>query len=524
MLRRIPFDSLVLATIVRDLQPYVGGKVQEVRQRDPFTIQLELYRREVARLLICVHPEWYRVHLSHARIKTESPPPMFLAALRARLDGAVITSIRQIAGDRILSVEFDGECGPHALVVELMGKHSNAILIDAQQRCIAAAKWVRRDQSKRPIRPNAEYELPPVMDADPRDPAADSRMLRSLREMHPGAALGRLPSELPGWSEGFGAYPYDLGPIGYPWMPRASLSVALDAAYTYFEQRERFDRLRHLLLTHLDRGIEARDVALRDLAQARERANRAPEWQLEAELLLAYQYNISPGASLAEVYDYDGELRRIPLDPELSVRENAEARFTKAKRAKSRRDEVEEQYGRILSVRAELAALRRAVEIAEREIDLEPLRAEAQRRNWLQTPRVVATGPNARPEDRPYEGHRIRELLAPGDVTVLYGENAEANDWLTLRVAKANDYWLHVRGNTSAHVVIRTQQRPERIQPAVFEFAARVAVRNSPLKHANFVPVDITLRKYVRKVRGAPKGTVQYTHERTIHVDGISGG
>ncbi|MDX2066523.1 MAG: NFACT family protein [Fimbriimonadaceae bacterium] len=520
MLKRIPYDSLVLATIVRDLQPYVGGKVQEIRQRDAFTIQLELYRREVARLLVCVHPEWYRVHLSHGRIPTETPPPMFLAALRARLDGATITGIRQIGGDRILSIEFDGEAGPHALVVELMGKHSNAILIDAEQRCIAAAKWVRRDQSKRPIRPNAEYELPPVMDATDRDPRADSRPLGQLREAHGIAA----PDEQPGWSEGFGAYPVDLGPLGYPWVPRASLSVALDAAYTHLERHERTERLRSLLLTHLDRGIEARDVALRDLAQARDRADRAAGWQLEAELLLAYQYNIPPGAAVAEVYDYEGALRRISLDPEASVRANAEARFVKAKRAKARRDEVEEQYGRILAVRAELVAHRRAVVAAIQEADLEPLRAEAQRRHWLQTPRAASVGPNSRPEDRPYEGHRIRELLAPGDVTVLYGENAEANDWLTLRVAKANDYWLHVRGNTSAHVVIRTLQRPERIQPAVFEFAAKVAVRNSPLKHANFVPVDITLRKYVRKVRGAPKGTVQYTHERTIHVDGISGG
>ena len=112
----------------------------------------------------------------------------------------------------------------------------------------------------------------------------------------------------------------------------------------------------------------------------------------------------------------------------------------------------------------------------------------------------------------------MRQLLGPRGILVLYGENAEANDYLTLRVAKPNDYWLHVRGHTSAHVIIRTDNQPDRVQPDQLQFAARVALQNSPMKHSGFVSIDYTLKKYVRKPRGAAKGTALYTHEKTLNL------
>ena len=110
-------------------------------------------------------------------------------------------------------------------------------------------------------------------------------------------------------------------------------------------------------------------------------------------------------------------------------------------------------------------------------------------------------------------------LMAPGGLTVLYGENAESNDYLTLRVAKPSDWWLHVRGHVSAHVVIQTRNQPEKVSKEALMFAAKVAVQHSSLKHSGYVPVDYTLKKYVRKPRGGPKGTALYTHEKTLHVE-----
>jgi len=98
----------------------------------------------------------------------------------------------------------------------------------------------------------------------------------------------------------------------------------------------------------------------------------------------------------------------------------------------------------------------------------------------------------------------------------LVGESSEANDYLTTRASAPNDLWLHVRANTSAHVVIRTRNQPQSVPPSIIRQAAELAARHSPAKHSSLVPVDYVLRKHVRKPRGAAPGAVTYQNEKTI--------
>jgi predicted ribosome quality control (RQC) complex YloA/Tae2 family protein len=101
---------------------------------------------------------------------------------------------------------------------------------------------------------------------------------------------------------------------------------------------------------------------------------------------------------------------------------------------------------------------------------------------------------------------------------ILHGENATSNDFLTTRVARPDDWWLHVRAAASAHVVIRTAGRPDRVPPRVLEEAARIAARHSESKHSGLVPVDYVLRKHVRKPRRAAPGRVTYQNEKTLFI------
>ena len=68
-------------------------------------------------------------------------------------------------------------------------------------------------------------------------------------------------------------------------------------------------------------------------------------------------------------------------------------------------------------------------------------------------------------------------------------------------------------------MVISTNNKPDRVGPEALRFAAEIAVKNSPSKHAGIVAVDYTLKKHVRKSRGAPAGSALYTHEKTLHVE-----
>ena len=98
------------------------------------------------------------------------------------------------------------------------------------------------------------------------------------------------------------------------------------------------------------------------------------------------------------------------------------------------------------------------------------------------------------------------------------GENAISNDYLTTRVATPNDIWLHARSITSAHAIIRSQNRPTSVSSAAIRLAAEQVARRSDAKHARLVPVDYTLRKFVRKPRRAAPGAVTYSHEKTLDV------
>ncbi len=171
-----------------------------------------------------------------------------------------------------------------------------------------------------------------------------------------------------------------------------------------------------------------------------------------------------------------------------------------------------DQFSRLSADLENVSMLLAKIEASDSLNELKELEEQASSRRWLHHAASVVK------EERPFEGHRIRELLGPNGYAVLYGENATSNDYLTLRVAKGSDYWLHVRGGVSAHVVVRTLNQPDRVPREVLIYAAKIPAQNSPGKHSQMVAVDYTLRKYVRKSRGAPAGSVLYTHEKTLHV------
>ncbi len=500
---KVPFDAECLAAVAEELRAFVGGKVQGVRQPNDTDVLLALYNGGEAWLLVSAHAEFARAYLTTRRPSNPPTPPAFCATLRARLDGQRLERVDVPEGERVLTLGFtDG----HRLVAELMGKHSNVMLVAPDGRVVAALKWVHRAQSVRPVESGRPYVPPPVLGK-----GGGSPFLARLR-----AAGGGTGPWRPVLSPGNGAYPYSLAPFGLTEVARGSLSVALEQHYAAAIPAAESATLRGSLLSALSRLLVGREAAISDLETAVARGEKAGEWQRTGDLILAYGPAAPPGAAEIAAWDYDGKEVTLRLDPELTWKENAERYFRRAKKAKARLGEVREQGERLRAERDRIEAIVARIETAPDLAALESLRDEARGNRWLQS----APAAIAKPEAKSYDGHRVRELLAPGGWTVLYGENAEANDYLTLRVARPNDLWLHVRGATSAHVIVQTRNQPERVQRETLEFAAGVAVRHSTSKHSRYVPVDYTLKKHVRKPRGAPKGSAAYTHEKTLHVEG----
>jgi predicted ribosome quality control (RQC) complex YloA/Tae2 family protein len=536
-LKQIPFDSLTLCLVVRELQALVGGRLQRILQPSSSSLLLGIYAGGQERLvLLSANPRFPRAHTVRSRPSSQGEPGPLATVVRRHADGAKILAVRQVGFDRQMEVVLGRPEGEYRLIAELTGKHANLVFVGTDGKILGAAHAVPPKKSARPVLPGRTYERPPFPPRKPifevqsedelRDSEGASPFLLSLLKAKAGRDASKLRSELadlarvvesgsfsPVKAEGWGAYPISVSALGYPEEPLGSISAALEPHFRALEAEAEREHLRSRLLASLRRVLLAREVALEDLRQADAAAKDAGRLQLYGELILAYPPE--PGAVRLETQDYEGNPVAIALDPEKSPAENAKSYFDKAKKAKARAGHVREQAERIGADRLALTGTIRKTEDAKSVDELRDLEGVARERRWLHETKA----PARHVDEKPYEGHRIRERLGPGGVKVLFGENAESNDYLTQRVARPNDIWLHVRGATSAHVVIQTGNRPERIGPEALRFAAEIAVLNSAMKHSSYVPVDYTLKKYVRKPRGAKAGSATYTHEKTIHVE-----
>ncbi|MCX7798888.1 MAG: NFACT family protein [Fimbriimonadales bacterium] len=534
MLRdRIPFDSLTLATVRNELADWIGARVQQASQPDDHSLVLSLYQAREAWLLLSWHPEFARVHFTFRKPVNQPQPLGFLQAVRAHLAGARLEGVEQAGCDRVLRLRFSGRKGSRTLLLEAMGKHSNLMLLDESDKILAAAKVVGRSKSRRPVVPGHPYSPPPF---EPRPSLLEARTIEAVAasdggspflvrwlRAHPGgpdSALAEVRSVVAHGRAGFlspgrGAYPVDVSCLGWESFGRSSISVALDQHFGAVVSQWTLDRQASAILGQLRRALEARRAGLQGARGALQEAEGAARLQEDASLLLAYGPLLEPGASEVEVLGPDGEPRRIQIDPDAGWLGTAERMFSKARRLKEASDQLRKH---IAALETEVSELEQAIDElchAERMADVEAVQERAIGRRWL----AASVTAQKRTEERPFEGKKVREAVGPGGVVAYVGLNAEANDYVTTRLAKPNDLWLHVRGSTSAHVVIPTQNRPERISKQQLLWAARLAVEHSASRHSGLVPVDYTLRKYVRKPKGSPPGTALYTHEKTLHVE-----
>lgn len=526
--RHIPYDSLVLAAIVAEGQEWVGARIQKVWQPDPLVIVLSLYYGVERWLLVSAEAETARAHLVSRRPSPAGDIPAFGATLRKSLTDGRVVFVRQRGLDRILEVGVSSAQGDYQLVAELMGKHSNIMLVDSSRRVVGAAKWVGRSQSRRPVLPGQPYEPPPF---DPKPPLTQATAGDDLKQYEGWSPfLGRLlDAGLPladvqralvtghfgaFVAPGHGAYPFDVSRMGWETLSKVGINQALDQAYGERVGQDKLDRAKAALSSQLRRVLAHRARAVEELSRAREAAAQADQTQRLGELVLAYQGAVKSGDTKLEAWDYDGTPVSVPLDPTKSPVENAQSYFSRAKKAKARAEEVDSQHGRIVADRDAIQALLVDVEECQDLERVDELRQFADSRHWLRVEQHAVPK-----EERPYAGHPVRELVSPAGWRVLYGTNATSNDYLTTKVARPNDLWFHVRGVTSAHVVLQTENKPDRVQRADLMFAAEVAVRNSVSKHSHYVAVDYTLKKYVRKPRGSAAGFATYVQEKTLHVE-----
>ncbi len=572
----IAFDTFTLAAVASELRRVLeAARVQKVQQPSANEIILSLYGRGGAhRLLLCADPQTFRVHLT--QIKRDNPvtAPGFCQVCRKYLEGAWLDEVAMPHFDRVLWLGFrthDGERA--ALVAELMGRNSNLVLTSGAGMVRGILRPAPPSE-KRVLRVGQPYEDPPGYGEKPDPPnVPPQELLRSpvpspndnpkavktwlmntfggigpfaaeeiiARARQSGDSVGVVLAALMAdvYQEKFAPHSimddtatategvWAFAPVSVPAarrFARDSVSVALDTFYSTrlreaTESGEQNDLRRALAreIAYREREVESARATLAESA-------RADDYEHQGNLLLAGLANVERGAAsvtLPDLYAPDADAKRtITLDPKRGPRENAEACFERARKARDAREHAE---ARLEDLEADLSALRElAAQTEDDAADLDALRERLKEIVGAKRAAAGATAPAAkaaRPKEKAFGGHRVRTYTVDGyDLWV--GETAEANDYLVTRAASPTDLWLHVRAGVGAHGILRTQGQPTRVgDPTVRRAAEIVAARSGKsVKHTDLIAVDVTEKRYVRKPRGAKPGLVTYERERTLDV------
>jgi predicted ribosome quality control (RQC) complex YloA/Tae2 family protein len=278
---------------------------------------------------------------------------------------------------------------------------------------------------------------------------------------------------------------------------------------TFFQQTES-------LLQFLRRGIEKAERTLEKMAEEATSLERAVKYESYGKLLMTNLGVIQKGmkhVQLENIFDPQRGQVTIALEPHLTPARNAERYFEKAKKARAsmrekseKREEIEERWQLMRRLLESASGLRTTEHHAE---FIAAHAEELVRIGWkaLQTPKTAADVPP------------FREFTVEGGFIVWAGKSSENNDLLTMTYAKPNDLWFHARGSSGSHVVLRAGTGKGEPSKRAIEQAAAIAAYYSKMKNARNVPVAVTLRKYVRKPKGAPAGTVTIEREKLLFVD-----
>jgi predicted ribosome quality control (RQC) complex YloA/Tae2 family protein len=555
------FDGLFTKLMTKEIaSALISGRINKIYQ--PYKNEMILLVRANGKnhkLLLSAHPSYARVQLTQESYDNPNEPPMFCMLLRKHLEGSIIENIYQIGLDRMIAIEVKGrnELGDityKKLVIEIMGRHSNIILIDKEKNMIIdSIKHISfAVNSHRAILPGQPYIMPPQQEKlnpflveemdilrqlDFNGGKLDKQLVEQFVGLSPLLAreiifrsglanritlpktfiqimqyiqLGEIQPSITINSTKEAFYFLRLESMKGETKEFTSLSACLDRYYFGKAERDRVKQLASDLERLIHNEKDKNQKKIDKLLLTLESANKAEEYQLFGELLTANMYSVQKGmkeVQVANYYDENGSIITIPLDPLKSPSENAQKYFSRYQKAKNsigivkeqiRLAEEEHSYFDLLQQQLMSASIKDISEIREELIEEGYIRERQKKKN--------------KPAN---QGKPLLETYVSSDGTeILVGKNNKQNDYLTNKLAARDEIWLHTKDIPGSHVVIRSKAPEE----STLAEAAVLAAYFSKAKHSSSVPVDYTKVRFVKKPNGAKPGFVIYDNQQTMYV------
>lgn len=552
------FDGVFTHTIIQELETKIKhGRLTKIHQ--PYDNELVLIIRSQGKnhkLLLSAHSQYARIQLTSMEYDNPATPTNFCQMLRKHLDGALIESINQIENDRIVEFNFTnrndlGDLENITLAVELMGRHSNIILINQKtNKILDCIKHIGPSQNTyRLLLPGAEYQRPPLQE-NQYNPftishtklfdilsTTDDLSAKFFQQTFQGLGrdtanelaflMAQRPQErLAVWQDFWTAIETDLQPtlsifenkdyftpitfqsLGPEVYHFDTLNTLLDQVYDGKAEKERVKQQAGELIRKITNERTKLLTKKDKLKQSLVDSENAEILRQKGELLTTYLHLVPRGAKSITLENYyeDNAPLEITLREDLSPAQNAQKYFQKYGKLKNSVKIIGEQLDLLDSEVAYLESVLSQLELATpREISF--IREELISERYI------------RPDKDAHKRKKVQkskpEIYYSSDGTrILVGKNNLQNDQLTMKTADKNHFWLHAKDIPGSHVIIESATPTDE----TIEEAAIIAAYFSKYRLSASVPVDYVRVKHIKKPNGAKPGYVIYENQHTVYV------
>lgn len=572
----MPFDGIVAKCVVEELTGKLsGGRIEKIFQPEADEIFINIRAQNTNyKLVLSASANYPRIHITDASKENPASPPVFCMLLRKHLAGGKILAFEFHDYERIIGMQVEsanelGDISVKKLIIEIMGRHSNIILVNSENKIIDAIKHIDNEISRvREVMPARPYILPPGQDKTSPEALVPGILLENCQESknalekcllnnikgfspllcreicHRAGMDGSIPLSsinsglVKGLAPVLSQVVQDIStssfkpcimfedeasnkPLDFHCLELKqsmyvahfdSISKVLNLFYASRDSSERLKQKKADVLKVINNALDRcnkklyiQQETLRDVAD-REKL------KLFGELITANIYCIPANVksvSLLNYYSENNDHIDIPMDENLLPQENAQRYFKKYAKAKSTFAYTSRQ---LEDTRKELNYLESVLQLLENcvsPVEIDEVRQELAEEGYM----VLRQKPGAKKHAKISEPLQFK---SSDGLDIFVGKNNRQNDYLTLKKSSSNDIWFHTKNIPGSHVIIRKLQHD--IPDNTLKEAAILAAWHSKAKMSSNVPVDYTAVKNVKKPVGAKPGMVIYENYKTINV------
>ncbi|PAK64379.1 hypothetical protein B9K00_06200 [Staphylococcus caprae] len=549
------YDGLFTKKMIESLQDLVSGRIHKINQPENDTIIIVVRQnRKNHQLLLSIHPSFSRLQITNKKYDNPFDPPMFARVFRKHLEGGFIQNIRQVGNDRRVEIDVQskdeiGDTMYRTIILEIMGKHSNLILVDENRKIIEGFKHLTPNTNQyRTVMPGFEYEAPPSQNKLNPYEVSGQEALKYID-----FNSGKISKQLLNTFEGFSplitneivsrrqfmtqdtlpeAYDevmaetllapvplfhknHETGKEDFYFMKLNqfyddivqydSLNDLLDRYYDARGERERVKQRANDLVRFVQQQLQKQQDKLSKLIDEYESAKDKETQQLYGELITANIYRIKQGdESVTALNYYTGEEVTIPLNPTKSPSVNAQYYYKQYNRLKTREHELDHQIQLTKENIDYFSNIEQQLDHITVD-DIDDIRDELADQGFMKQRKNHKKKKNAQIKLQTYRS-------SDGD-TILVGKNNKQNDYLTNKKAQKSHIWFHTKDIPGSHVVILNNHPSEE----TIKEAAMIAGYFSKAGNSGQIPVDYTEIRNVHKPSGAKPGFVTYDNQKTLY-------